>query len=171
MPPLDQRRKCSETTIFISKINVTLFSTFEQAIRHLQHGLDQEFRTDRFIHNKLITGCQDVPAYQYACFKPSESLAGLINDIRSSIITFNKLHHTETESYLTNRRYHSRHLECKYSEDKYPGVDTPRDDHDHVIQTRSPKSIFTHTSYSIRSRKEGKMLCMQERGLLVYQSC
>ena len=27
-------------------------------LRHLQHGLDPELRTDRFIHNKLISACQ-----------------------------------------------------------------------------------------------------------------
>ncbi len=26
-------------------------------LRHLQHGLDPELRTDRFIHNKLINAC------------------------------------------------------------------------------------------------------------------
>ena len=53
-------------------------------IRHLQHGLDVELCTDKFIHNKLINACQDVPACQYACFKPADGLAGLINDLRSS---------------------------------------------------------------------------------------
>lgn len=73
-------------------------------LRHLQHGLDFELRTDKFIHNKLINACQDVPACQYACFKPSDSLAGLINDLRSSIITHQKAHPTEV--FFTDRRYH-----------------------------------------------------------------
>ena len=57
---------------------------------HLQHRLDAKLRTDKFIYNKLINTCQDIPACQYACFKPADSLAGLINDLRSSIITFQK---------------------------------------------------------------------------------
>lgn len=42
-------------------------------LRHLQHELNLEFRSDKFIHNKLINGCQDVPACQYACFKPPDN--------------------------------------------------------------------------------------------------
>jgi hypothetical protein len=47
-------------------------------LRHLQHGLDPDLRTDKFLHNKLINACQELPACQYARFKPSDSLAGLI---------------------------------------------------------------------------------------------
>ncbi len=57
---------------------------------HLQRELDVELRTDKFIHIKLINACQDVSACQYACFKPANGLASLINDLRSSIITFQK---------------------------------------------------------------------------------
>ena len=73
-------------------------------LSHLQHGLDPEFRTDKFFHNKLINACQDVPACQFACFKPSDTLAGLIDNLRSSIITFHKANPTET--FFTDRRYH-----------------------------------------------------------------
>jgi hypothetical protein len=80
-------------------------------LRHLQHGLGSVLRTDDFIHNKLVNACQEVPACQYACFKPSDSLAGLINDLKSSIATYQKAHFTEssffTEStFFTDRRYH-----------------------------------------------------------------
>ena len=74
-------------------------------LRHLQHGLDPELRTDRFIHNKLINACQNIPACQYACFKPADSLAGLINDLRSSIITYTQANPT-SEAFFTDRRYH-----------------------------------------------------------------
>ena len=73
-------------------------------LRHLQHGLDFELRIDKFIYNKLINACQDVPACQYAYFKPSDLLAGLINDLRSSIITHQKAHPTKV--FFTDRRYH-----------------------------------------------------------------
>ena len=53
---------------------------FIDELRHLQHGLDPELRTDSFIYNKLINACQNLPACQYACFKPADSLASLIND-------------------------------------------------------------------------------------------
>jgi hypothetical protein len=77
-------------------------------LRHLQHGLDPELRSEKFIHNKLINACQNVSACQYACFKPSDSLADLINDLRSSIVTYQKANSTtETfEAFFTDRRYH-----------------------------------------------------------------
>ena len=73
-------------------------------LRHLQHKLDFKLRTDKFIYNKLINICQDVPAYQYACFKPSDLLVGLINDLCSLIITHQKAHPTEV--FFTNCQYH-----------------------------------------------------------------
>ena len=73
-------------------------------LRHLQHGLDSNLRSENFIHNKLINACQDIPACQYACFKPSENLAGLINDLQSSIVTFNKAN--QTEIFFADHRYH-----------------------------------------------------------------
>src|SRR6266516_285391 len=75
-------------------------------LRHLQHGLDPDLRTDKFLHNKLINACQELPACQYACFKPSDSLAGLLNDLRSSIATFEKSHSENTQTFFTDRRYH-----------------------------------------------------------------
>jgi hypothetical protein len=79
-------------------------------LRHLQHGLDSELRSEKFIHNKLINACQDVSACQYACFKPSDSLAGLINDLRSSIVTYQKVNSANSpetfETFFTDRRYH-----------------------------------------------------------------
>jgi hypothetical protein len=79
-------------------------------LRHLQHGLNPELRSEKFIHNKLINACQNVTACQYACFKLSDSLADLINDLRSSIVTYqkaNSANSTETfEAFFTDRRYH-----------------------------------------------------------------
>src|SRR5579871_2808323 len=56
-------------------------------LRHLQHGLNHDLRTEQFFHNKLINACQDIPACRYARYRPSDSLSGLINDLRSSITT------------------------------------------------------------------------------------
>ena len=84
-------------------------------LRHLQHDLDGEFRTDKFIHNKLITACQDVPACQYACFKPSDTLADFINDLRSSITTFNKSHPHQAENYQPEAYYTDRRYRTSYS--------------------------------------------------------
>ncbi|RKF75494.1 hypothetical protein GcM3_084027, partial [Golovinomyces cichoracearum] len=68
------------------------FDLMLQRLRALQHGLRQELRNDYFLHNKIITACKSVEACSYACFKPSESVTGLINDIRSSISTWEYCH-------------------------------------------------------------------------------
>jgi succinate dehydrogenase/fumarate reductase-like Fe-S protein len=57
-------------------------------LRHLQHDLESTLRIDDFIHNKLINACQKISACQYACFKSSEILTKLINDLKSSITTY-----------------------------------------------------------------------------------
>ena len=77
-------------------------------LRHLQHGLDMEFGSDKFLLNKLINACQEIPACQYACYKPADNLAGFINDLRSSITTYEKarVSHENTETFFTDRRYH-----------------------------------------------------------------
>ena len=80
------------------------FQLFIQNLKHLQHELTMNFQNDDFFHNKLITACRDVPACRFACYKPSDIVVGLINDIRSSILTFNKIHQTET--FFTDRRFH-----------------------------------------------------------------
>jgi hypothetical protein len=79
-------------------------------LRHLQHDLNSKLRSEKFIHNELINACQNVFACQYVCFKLSDSLADLINDLRSSIIIYQKVNSanfTETfETFFTDRRYH-----------------------------------------------------------------
>jgi hypothetical protein len=76
-------------------------------LRHLQHDLNSKLRSEKFIHNKLINACQDVFACQYVCFKLNDSLVDLINDLRSSIIIYQKANFIETfEVFFMNRRYH-----------------------------------------------------------------
>ena len=55
---------------------------------YLQHSLDIKLQTDNFLHNKLITACQEVEPCKYACYKPADILAGLINDLWSSIVMY-----------------------------------------------------------------------------------
>jgi hypothetical protein len=77
-------------------------------LRHLQPSLDSALRTDLFLHSKLITACQDVPACEYACFKPAESLSSLITDLQSSITTYEKTHPSDpsTSVFFTDRRFY-----------------------------------------------------------------
>jgi hypothetical protein len=86
------------------------FQLLIKQLRHLQHDLNSKLRSKKFIHNKLINACQNVIACQYACFKFSDSLTNLINDLRSSIIIYQKVNSAnfiETfEAFFTDRRYH-----------------------------------------------------------------
>jgi hypothetical protein len=75
-------------------------------LRHLQHDLESSLRIDDFIHNKLVNACQKISACQYACFKSSDSLTELINDLQSSIIIYQKAHFIEFIFFI-DRRYHS----------------------------------------------------------------
>jgi hypothetical protein len=79
-------------------------------LRHLQHDLNLELWSEKFIHNKFINACQDVFVCQYVCFKFSDSLVDLINDLRSSIIIYQKVNSAnfiETfETFFIDRRYH-----------------------------------------------------------------
>jgi hypothetical protein len=76
-------------------------------LRYLQHGLDYNLQTDNFLHSKLVTACQKLPACQYACFKPSDSLAGLTNDLQSFITTYEESHPNEsTQAFFTDQRFY-----------------------------------------------------------------
>jgi hypothetical protein len=82
-------------------------------LRHLQHDLSSKLRSEKFIDNKLINACQNVFACQYVCFKLSDSLIDLINDLRSSISFIKKRIQSSRRSkhsLLTNaiiRTFHS----------------------------------------------------------------
>ena len=85
-------------------------------LRHLQHGLDANLRNNDFLHNKLIVACQDVTACQAAYSNPPTTLTGLINSLRSLIVTYKKINGTigqpanaflqPTDVFFTDRRYH-----------------------------------------------------------------
>lgn len=64
-------------------------------------------RTQKLLYNKLISACRDVPAYRYACFKPADDLAGVIEELRSSIATYEESR-DNTSALFTDRRYHTQ---------------------------------------------------------------
>ena len=103
-------------------------------LRHLQHELDEEFRTDKFIHNKLIIACQEISACQYACFKSSDSLVDLINDLQSFIIIFSKSHLHQIENdqsmtvYYIDRRYRNQYEKRSRSRSQQRYLDRSSDD-------------------------------------------
>ena len=69
---------------------------------HLQYDLDHELCINPVIYNKLINECINLPVCWYACFKLSDSLAGLINDLRSFIITYTQVNPTSKSFFTIN---------------------------------------------------------------------
>src|SRR5271166_5301533 len=57
-------------------------------LRHLQHSLEDNFRTDNFLHNKIITACITYKAYRFAYCKPATTVTGLISELRTSITAY-----------------------------------------------------------------------------------
>jgi hypothetical protein len=72
-------------------------------LRYLQHGLDTSLRIDEFLHNKLIIAYQDLELYKYACYKPANTLASLINNLQSLIATYKASNPLiNTQAFITN---------------------------------------------------------------------
>lgn len=116
---------------------------FVKELRHLQHGLTPDLRNNSFLHNKLVSGCKMVPACQFACFKPSESLAGFINDLQSSIATYEELNKPQTnQTFFTDRKYYHRNTLNHQSTS-------------HPLQKPSNDSNHTHKKRCHICRKEG----------------
>ena len=47
-------------------------------LRELQHSLDESLHGDSFIHQKIITACESVPACETVCRKPPDTIQSLI---------------------------------------------------------------------------------------------
>jgi hypothetical protein len=59
-------------------------------LSHLRLGLHPDLRSEKVFLNKIVTACQGLPACRYACWKPSDTFAGLRNDLLSCIATYEK---------------------------------------------------------------------------------
>ena len=82
----------------IGKSTLECLQILIKDLRHLQHGLDTRLRIDEFLYNKLIIACQELEPCKYACYKPADTLASLINNLRSLITmykAFNPLVNTQ----------------------------------------------------------------------------
>jgi hypothetical protein len=88
------------------------FQLLIKNLRHSRHNLNSELRSKKFIYNKLINACQNVFVYQYVCFKFSDSLIDLINDLRLSIIIYQKANSIiETfKTFFIDKRHHKYFL-------------------------------------------------------------
>jgi hypothetical protein len=85
-------------------------------LRHLQHDLESTFCIDDFIHDNLINACQKISACQYTYFKSSDNLTELINNLKSSIIIYQKAHFIEFSFfYRVHYFFHRSSLLSQFS--------------------------------------------------------
>jgi hypothetical protein len=75
------------------------------ALRELQYGLASTLQNDDFLHNKIITACQGVPACRIAVSDPPPGIGPLVNKLQSSITSYEK-EQESSEAFFTDRRYH-----------------------------------------------------------------
>ena len=59
-------------------------------LHQLQHSLRPTLQTIDFLHNKIITSCQGIPAYRYAVSDLLDNLKTLINKLQLSITAYKK---------------------------------------------------------------------------------
>jgi hypothetical protein len=120
-------------------------------LRHLQHELESILRIDDFIHNKLVNACQKISACQYACFKSSDSLTELINDLKSSIVIYQKAHFIEFSflieftTLFIDRRYH-RNFQSRINQNRenreFQNREQRREYQNRRNQNRTRKACF-----------------------------
>jgi hypothetical protein len=68
----------------------------------LQRNLPSDYHSDRILRDKLLNACRDNEACRFACYKASSTLMGVINDLQSSIKTFEKPKRPGTYTTDTN---------------------------------------------------------------------
>jgi hypothetical protein len=148
-------------------------STFEvvqlmiNELRQLQYGLTPALRTTEFLHNKIITTCQDSEACKYAVSDPPMALGELLHKLQSSITAFEKLNPNNADTFFTDRRYRSNnHSDSRqFGNRRYHSDHTnpykPRDrDNDYMDPSKScficGKSDCRSWKHTDRERREEK---------------
>jgi len=89
-----------------------------QDLRRLYNKLRPQVRNDVTYHAKLISATRLIPACHAATGKPSPTITGLIEDLRSSISQYEDTKQAAaqhpTEAYYTDRHYHRRQSRSPY---------------------------------------------------------
>jgi hypothetical protein len=75
-------------------------------MRHLKLGLPTPLQADEIFYTKLIQACQANPACTYACCKPAEDIPGLIEELETSITTYEIQQKNDNNILFTDRRYY-----------------------------------------------------------------
>jgi hypothetical protein len=69
-----------------------------EELRTTQMNLDTSLQGDNFLQNKLFMACQDHPACSIACSIPVITLTGLINNLRTSIVTYESVSKKQSQT-------------------------------------------------------------------------
>uniref|UniRef100_A0A093V6J0 Transposon Ty1-NL2 Gag-Pol polyprotein n=1 Tax=Talaromyces marneffei PM1 TaxID=1077442 RepID=A0A093V6J0_TALMA len=89
-----------------------------QDLRRLYNKLRPQVRNDVTYHAKLISATRLVPACHAATGKPSPTIPGLVEDLRSSVSQYEDTRQAAAqhpiEAYYTDRRYHRRQSRSPY---------------------------------------------------------
>ena len=76
-------------------------------LRHLQHNLTSELRTEFYIHDKLLSACRDIKTCSYVCYMSTSIMTNLIDNLRSFIMIYQTANSFNfLEIFFTNRKYH-----------------------------------------------------------------
>jgi hypothetical protein len=137
-----------------------------EELRTTQINLDISLQGDNFLQNKLFMACQDHPTCSIACSIPALTSTGLINNLRTSIVTYKSVSkkqnqtqylqdNNETEQYFTNRRYHqSNHQQNRYSQQRQDRYNRPIRG-----QGQFGRPQYNRTNLSNRSRPKSCFIC------------
>ena len=69
-----------------------------EELRTIQMNLDTNLQSDTFLQNKLLMACQDYSACSIACSIPALSSTGLINNLRTSIVTYESVNKKQSQT-------------------------------------------------------------------------
>ena len=75
-----------------------------EQLRHLQHSLSSELRTEHYIHDKLFSACRDIKICSYACYMSTSIMTNLIDNLRSSIMIYQTTNFFEI--FFIDRKYY-----------------------------------------------------------------
>ena len=75
-----------------------------EQLRHLQHNLSSELRTEYYIHDKLLSACRDIKICSYVCYISVSIMTSLMNNLRSFIMIYQTANFFEI--FFIDRKYY-----------------------------------------------------------------
>ena len=96
-----------------NKSTAECFDILVNDLQEIFHSLMPKLQNDEFMLNKLVLACRPIPACQAVSVKPPNDPITFVNDMKSSILTYESLRNEaragtliqEDEAYYTDRTY------------------------------------------------------------------